>query len=185
MKIKLIIGLFLCVCFAQIITPLSMIARREFVLKHGAQYKFKVAPVDPYDAFRGRYVALRFEEDYCLCAKEDKLNSGQQVYALINVDDHGFAKFSGLAVNRPDTGPYIKTRLNYISGDKAYLDIPIDRYYMEESAAPRAEKVYQQHVRSGKEDAYAIIRIQDGMAVIESLYVAGERIESLVDSLSN
>ncbi|MDD5409225.1 MAG: GDYXXLXY domain-containing protein [Candidatus Omnitrophica bacterium] len=180
MKIKLIIGLFLFVCLAQIITPLSMIANRELVLKRGTQYKFKVAPVDPYDAFRGRYVALRFEEDYCLYTNRDKLNSGQQVYALINVDERGFAKFSGLAMNRPEKGPYIKTRLNYISGDKAYLDIPIDRYYMEEGAAPRAEKIYQQHSRGGKEDAYAIIRIKDGLAVIESLYVAGDKIEDLV-----
>lgn len=185
MKIKLVVGLFLCVCLAQVITPLSMIARREFVLKHGAQYKFKVAPVDPYDAFLGRYVALRFEENYCLCAKEDKLNAGKEVYALIDVDSRGFAKFSALAVSRPEKGPYIKTRLSYVSGDKAYLDIPIDRYYMEEKSAPRAEKIYQQRSQNGKEDAYAVIRIQDGMAVIESLYVAGKRIESLVDSLLN
>ena len=56
MKSKLIIGLFLGVSFIQIITPLSMIIKRESVLKNGGQFKFKTAPVDPYDAFRGRYV---------------------------------------------------------------------------------------------------------------------------------
>ena len=180
MKTKLIVGLFICLSFAQVITPLSMILRREYVLKHGEQFKFKVAPVDPYDAFRGRYVALRFEEDYVLCAKEAKLNEGQEVYALINIDNQAFAKFSGLAISRPAGSAYIKTRLRYVSGDKAYLELPIDRYYMEEKSAPLAEKIYRQHTQSGKEDAYVVIRIQDGFAVIESLYVAGKRIEELV-----
>ena len=177
MNRKLIIGLFLSVSFIQIITPLSMIAKREAVLKTGAQFKFKTAPVDPYDAFRGRYVALRLEDNYVPAVKEIKLSRGQTVYALITVDSQGFARFTAAAAARPSNKPYIQTKVLYVSGDKVYLDLPIDRYYMEETAAPAAEKIYQQHAQRGAQDAYVMVRIKYGFAVIESLYVGAQTIE--------
>ncbi len=173
----MIIGLFICLSFIQITTPLSMIIRRESVLKNGGQFKFKAAPVDPYDAFRGRYVALRLEDNYVPAVKEIKLNRGRTVYALIAVDNQGFAGFTAAAAARPPDKPYIQTKVLYVSGDKVYLDLPIDRYYMEETAASAAERMYQKHAQRGARDAYVVVRIKDGFAVIESLYVGGQRIE--------
>ena len=177
MKSKLIIGLFLCLSFTQIITPLSMIAKRESVLKNGKQFKFKTEPVDPYDAFRGRYVALRLEENYVPAVKEIKLSRGQTVYALITTDNQDFARFTAVAAAKPPDKPYIQTKVLYVTGDKVYLDLPIDRYYMEETAAPAAERMYQKHAQRGAQDAYVMVRIQDGFAVIESLYVGAQTIE--------
>ena len=180
MKTRLIIGLFLCVAFAQIVIPLSMIAKRESVLKNGVQFKFKTAPIDPYDAFRGRYVALRIEGNYVPTIKELRLSSGQTVYALIDIDNQGFAKFTTVATNRPHGKSYIQTKVRYISGDKVYLDLPIDRYYMEEKVAPAAERIYRQHAQRDKQDAYVVVRIKDGFAVVENLFVGGQRIEDAV-----
>lgn len=178
MRNRLTIGLFLCVSFVQIITPFSMIIKRESVLKSGGQFKFKTAPVDPYDAFRGRYVALRLEENYVPAVKETKLNRGQTVYALIAVDSQGFAGFTAASAARPSDKPYIQTKVLHVSGDKVYLDLPIDRYYMEETAAPAAERMYQKHAQApSAQDAYVVVRIKDGFAVIESLYVGAQTIE--------
>lgn len=180
MRNRLIIGLFFCVAFVQIITPLSMITRRESVLKNGEQFKFKTAPVDPYDAFRGRYVALRIKEDNVKAPQALRLNPDQSVYALIAVDEQGFGKFTTLTINKPRGVPYIRAKVGYVSGDKVHLDLPIDRYYMEEKAAPVAERIYRQHIRQDKLDAYVLVRIKDGFAVIEALYVGGKRIEEAV-----
>src|SRR3989338_7577520 len=130
MRNMLIIGLFLCVSVAQIVTPISMITKRESVLKNGEQFKFKTVPIDPYDAFRGRYVALRLEDDYLPSTKEVTVSNGQTVYALIDIDSQGFAKLATLAVSRPREKSYIQTKVRYVYGDKVYLDLPIDRYYM-------------------------------------------------------
>jgi uncharacterized membrane-anchored protein len=70
--------------------------------------------------------------------------------------------------------------VRYISGDKVYLDLPIDRYYMEEKAAPAAERVYRQHTQRDKQDAYVTVRVKDGFAVIEGLFVGGQKIEDAV-----
>lgn len=181
MKNRIVIRLFLCLALIQLVVPLSMIAKREVVLRDGVQFKFKVAPVDPYDAFRGRYVALRVDESYVPAPKEVKVKGGQTAYALIDVDAQGFAKLSGLTTSRPREKSYIQSKVTHVSYDKKiYLDLPINRYYMEEKAAPAAEKVYQRYAQRDKKDAYVVVRIKDGFAVIESLYVGGQRIEDVV-----
>lgn len=181
MKNRLIIGLFLFLALIQLSVSASMIVKREIVLKQGLQFKFKVAPVDPYDAFRGRYVALRMDENYVPEVKEIKLMDGQMVYALIQIDDQGFAKLAGVTINRPLNKMYIRAIVANTTYDhKVYLDLPINRYYLEEKAAPLAEKIYQRHAQPDKKDAYVLVRIKDGFAVIESLYVGGQRIEDAV-----
>ena len=48
-------------CVAQLGVILFQIVNYERILKEGEVFYFKVLPLDPYDAFRGRYVSLRFE----------------------------------------------------------------------------------------------------------------------------
>ena len=180
MNRRLIIGLFLCVALAQVGVPLSMILRRELVLTQGAYFKFETAPVDPYDAFRGRYVALAIKEDNVPAITDARLSQGQRVFALIGLDGRGFAKLSSAVTARPRGKDYIQARVRYVSEGKLYLDLPIDRYYMEEGAAPMAETVYREHVSRDKQDAYAAVRVKDGFAVIAGLYVGGQKIEDAV-----
>lgn len=185
MKRQWIIGLFIAVALVQIGTSLSMIVKRESVLQRGEQFKFKVAPVDPYDAFRGRYVALRLMEDKAPVPESINLDYGQRVFAHIAVDEEGFAKFSKVTTFRPHGERYIETRVfsSLVGEGQVLLDLPIDRYYMEEKKAPLAERVYRRHTRKGIEDAYVLVRVKDGLAVIEALYVGGKRIEEAVGDI--
>jgi len=180
MKARLMIGLFLGLSFIQIATPLSMIVKREAALKDGEQFKFKTAPVDPYDAFRGRYVALRIEEDGAPAAAGAPLKGGQAVYALLTVDDQGFARIAAVTTVRPRQKSYIQTKVERVIDNIVYVSFPFDRYYMEEKAAPAAERLYLQQNQRGRQDAYVSVRIKDGFAVIENLYVGGKRIEDAV-----
>ncbi|MFA6282394.1 MAG: GDYXXLXY domain-containing protein [Candidatus Omnitrophota bacterium] len=183
MKKKLIISLFCCVALIQLIAPLSMIAKRESVLKNGQQFKFVTAPVDPFDAFRGRYVALRIAKDSVSVPAGTELGRGESVYAHIAVDSQGFATLTTVTISAPKGTPYIQAKIKYILGGKAHLDLFIDRYYMEESAALRAERAYREYSRRGKQDAYVLVRIKNGFAVIEGLYLGDKRIEDVAKSL--
>ena len=180
MNKKLVAGLFSGLILLQIGIPLSMIAKREVVLKSGTQFRFKTAPIDPYDAFRGRYVSLRIEANKVMRPQGLNLKHGQKIYAHITVDENGFAKFSRITTQKPEGIPYLRTTISYISGNDVFLNSPISRYYMEEKAAPEAEKIYQQHSRGNKQDAYVAVRIKNGLSVIEGLYVGGQRIEDAV-----
>jgi len=183
MKGKVLIGLFFCLAAVQIITPLAMIRGQEVVLKEGAPFKFKTAPVDPFDAFRGRYVALRLEQDTVPRPGGLFLSEGQTAYAVLGVDDQGFAVLTDVLTQRPAGVPYIQAKVNYCAADKIQLDLGIDRYYMGEKAAPVAERLAWQRLRRGvrdEQDTYAVVRVKDGRAVLEALYVAGRPIEDAV-----
>ena len=163
----------------QIAVPVQMIMQREMVLKQGTAFRFKTAPVDPYDAFRGRYVAIRVDAGKVIPPAGLTLKPGDKVFALLTNDQNGFAQVSGVSRTRPAGGDYLEATVRYSVGD-TLLDLPIDRYYMTEKAAPRAEQIYREHSLRGKQEAYVIVRIRNGFAVIEGLYINGQRIEDLL-----
>lgn len=155
----------------QLLVPILMIAKREHTLQHGTIVKFRTAPVDPYDAFRGRYVALNFESRSVAQDEQDDFRDGEKIHAAIGTDDEGFAFFAGIAREPPETGPYLSTRISYVSGRSVHLRLPFDRFYMDEHEAPEAERAYQRHAARTNRNAYIQVRIKDGFGVIEDLYV--------------
>lgn len=181
MKKEFIIGLFCAVIVVQLAVPLSMITKRETTLKYGQEFNFKTRPVDPFDAFRGRYVALGIDVNSGPMAQGFHAQYGQTVYAQISVDEQGFARIVEVSTQKPKGVSYMIAKYSYSAGHQVYVNLPIDRYYMEENAAPRAERLYFEHNnRQGTMDTHVAVRIKNGFAVIEGLYIGGERIEDVL-----
>ena len=63
MRKKYLLIAFACMVLAQLAFPLKMILGREVSLLQGETFLMKVKPLDPYDAFRGRYVTISYEDD--------------------------------------------------------------------------------------------------------------------------
>ncbi len=184
MRKKVVVLLFAALIMVQITVPVSMIVKREVTLKNGKSFRFKTAPVDPYDAFRGRYVALRGEVNKVNKPPGMVVKPGKKVYAQLCVDTDGFAKVSQILLQKPTEGDYLIAAVSYPIGNEVVLYFPIDRYYMEESAAPRAERVYWEHSQREKKDAYVTVKIKEGLAVIEGLYIGDKRIEEILQKHS-
>jgi len=162
--------------------PVSMVIQHEAVLKHGKEFRFRTAPVDPFDAFRGRYVALSIENN-SVPAQKVNYRYGQEVYASVENDPDGFAKFSAVSASAPASGDYIKCRVRHSNpgGGTVSLDVPIDRYYMEEGNAPKAERLYMRLNRQGKQrDAYVVVAVDRGNVLVKKLYVGGKPVEDAV-----
>ena len=173
--------LLVFLCILQLGVPAFMIVRREHVLHAGRAFKFRTAPVDPYDAFRGRYVALNFEAATVTgIPLPPGILHGVRVYALLGEDEKGFAKVTALSLTRPSDGPCLRAQVQYPASDRVSLELPFDRYYMEETKAPAAENAYRQHSRRETGDAYAIVRILGTQAVLEDLYVEGLPVEEFL-----
>jgi uncharacterized membrane-anchored protein len=178
MKQPWVFAAFLIVCVVQIAAPASMIWKQERTLAYGQRFKFRTAPVDPYDAFRGKYVALNFREGLPKLGETIPRSYRGKVYAPIVVGDDGLAHFGEAALTTPQSGPYLT--LNVESGHPdQVLSLPFDRYYMEEAKAPAAETAYSKATR--EKDAYVVVRILDGDWAIEDLFVGGKPIR---DALS-
>lgn len=165
-NLKLMV-VFLVIVLVQLSVPASMIMRREIVLRSGKQFRFKTAPVDPYDAFRGRYVWLRIQPDEASYEGET-LYRGNKIFVSLYEDKDGYAQVASVSKNKPDEGDYIQTKASYRqSKSRVGIDWQFTRYYMEESIAPEAERV----ARNQSSDAVVTVRVKDGFAVLEELYV--------------
>ena len=106
----------------QLAVPVSRIWDKFNVLVTGEEVKIRVNPIDPYDAFRGRYVSL----GYNLTG----VNKRDGKYGILKFGDDGFATVVDTTEEKPDGGLFLTSKDSY------YFKMPIDRYYMEEEMFP-------------------------------------------------
>ena len=182
MNRRVLLILFLAACAAQWVAATWKIVERELTLRYGDVYKFKTAPVDPVDAFRGRDVAVRVEPDTVPFDGPWTREQGGWYFAELAVGEDGFARFVGLHDRCPPGKPSIRTRLASFNDPekKAWLKLPLDRFYMSERLAPEAERAYREHSRQGAQDAWLRVRVWRGRAAIEDLYIGDRPIRDVV-----
>lgn len=170
---QLVIKIFVVIAIIQLAVPLYMVWRWEDILQNGQQYTWVTAPVDPYDAFRGRYVDLRFQEAAAPIVGNAILNYGQTAYAIIEKDQKGYAFISGVSDLRPEGNSYVKINVSYVHENIVHFELPFKRYYMQEELAPKAEDAYRQNAGT---EATVSVRIKNGYGVIEQLYIGNQTI---------
>jgi uncharacterized membrane-anchored protein len=164
----------------QLGVPAGMIWNQEHILRNGEPFKFKTAPVDPYDAFRGRYLAIRFESNSVPVSTNFVPRRGDRVFVGIERDDEGFARFATLSL-APPGGPHLRTAVSWVNGGQAVLKIPFNRYYIDEELAPGAEQAYRDANRGGAtNDAYVVLRVLRGAGALEELYIGDVGVRDLV-----
>ncbi|MGI6497168.1 MAG: GDYXXLXY domain-containing protein [Kiritimatiellia bacterium] len=183
-----------------------MILQREVALRNGVACRFRTAPVDPYDAFRGRYVALNLSEadSQQLCDRE--YARGQRIYAVIGEGTDGYSRIDRLTTHPEPEDVCIRTRVRHCWPDyrqlpagtndtaqAAYspgtyvptgryhvrLALPFDRFYMEEKLAPEAEKAYRDAGGSDRQEGVLVVRVWRGLGVIEDLELGGRSIRDV------
>lgn len=155
--------------------PIYTIYLNTGTLEDGTEFLFKVRAYDPYDAFRGNYLDITFEEEETHTRYDEELFEEYRhtVYATIKEGPDGFAYFDEVFLDRPEgTSDYYKTEAResysyYDEDDFSYtVDTPT-RYYMNENKSLDAEKVYDENIDS----TYVKVRVKDGLMVIVGVYV--------------
>lgn len=177
------LALFGVLVLAQLAVPVTMIVGREQVLAGGTVYKFRTIPIDPYDAFRGKYVTLRFQSNEVTPRSGVAFQQNDTAYALLTTDTSGFATFYDLISSPPAQGEYLRVQVDRLRGSAVQLRLPFDRYYMPEDLAPQAERAVAQGSR--QRDAYVTVRILNGTATLEDLYVGGLTIREFLQQNAN
>ena len=157
--------LFLFVALAQLAVPASLIWKREQTLRHGTVWKFRTAPVDPVDAFRGRYVSLQFEIETQEISPPPNLESGQ-ISVTLRSNAEGFAEIDQVLAVRPTGDDFIEAQL---SGKN--VSLPFDKYWVTERDAPAAEAAYRAQSRREKQNAFVTVRVFRGDAAMEQLFL--------------
>jgi uncharacterized membrane-anchored protein len=183
MNPKLIFGLFVAVSAVQLATPLGQIWKYEDALRTGRPYKFLTAPVDPYDAFRGKYVALNYAYTWTTLREGHTISPRGSAYITLRQNENGFARFGDLTVEPPPSGDYVRVEYWITGTNNATFRLPFDKFFLEESKAPKAERAYRENAsRRGQTggQTYVLVRVKDGRGVIEDLFIDDESIREYI-----
>ena len=167
-NVRLLLILFAAAALLQLAAPLYMAWHWENILRTGQPSYWITAPVDPYDAVKGRYIDLNFKHAYGPLLEPDDLRYGQTAYATIASDQNGRAFISGITAGQPPAAPYVKVKVLYVENSTVHVELPFKRYYLPEDSAPAAESAYR---KSAGQTGLAAVRLKDGYGVIEELYI--------------
>jgi len=171
--------LFALVSLAQWAAPLSQIFKFERTLSNGTLVRLKCSAPDPYDPLRGRYLAVRPEQDSAPIAKDTKLVEGQHAYAVLQTGSDGQTTIQELLAEPPAAGDHVRVTFNYEAEDKGYFSWPFDRFYLNEALAPEADKWFAETIRDAK-GIIAEVRVHQGTAVLENLTFDGKSFRDIL-----
>lgn len=162
--------------------PLMMIINSETVLREGRDFRFRTQPIDPYDPFRGKYIVLNFQQTMVEVPEVKEWTNGESIFLQVREDSIGFAQVFAPSKERPiGTDDYFEAEVEYaLGGDKSIrVKFPFDRYYMEESKAGAAERIYFEMARDRTKEVYALVTVFQGEARLKNVYIDGESIKEL------
>lgn len=177
------IAVFIVVALAQLCLPASVLWTRQRTLSQGRVWKFKTAPVDPVDAMRGRYIALRFTAEAIPTSeapKDGHFAYNSFVYVILKEDADGFAMIDHVSTTPLKGDNVVRAEVDGWWDKAQHVRFPFNRLWVSEKVAPQAEAVYLANSRRDKQNAYVTVRVRDGDAGLEQLYIDGQ---PLVDYL--
>jgi uncharacterized membrane-anchored protein len=179
----IIIAVFVIMALAQLFVPAQMIMERENVLSTGSEFKFRTAPVDPYDPFRGKYITLNYSIDK-FYTSDSTWRDQAKAYVLIETDADGFARIDDVVREEPtDKENYIYCDVHFNAWQNPHylsVEFPFDRFYMDEYKAKEAEISYRNLANDTAVATYALVSVKAGDAVIKDVFIGDTPIKDYV-----
>jgi uncharacterized membrane-anchored protein len=163
---KIIFGVFAVII---LMIPLYLILNSEDILENGHRHKIRLRGYDPFDPFRGKFLRLNYDSTIPC---DIGLKDGEEAYILLEKDSLGFSHFAYAKSEKPDHDDYIKAELMYLYDGMANIKIDnLTKYFINEDKASEAEDVVQGFTRQRPNDIYVAVRVLDGEARLEDIFV--------------
>jgi len=164
--------------------PLNMIMQQETILQEGTPFKFKTQPIDPNDPFRGKFVVLNYVADRVVVTDGQLWFPGEPVFVSIRADASGFAEIAQIGKVAPiDEKDYVKAEIASVWGNDPVtvrIKYPFERFYMEETKAPKAEAMFRDLWQDSTISVYGLVVVNEGKAALEDVLVDGVSIREAV-----
>lgn len=172
---------FALMVLVQLFVPLQMIWNSENIIRKNQVYLFEVQPIDPHDVFRGKYVTLGFKNDKIAVENPNEYQRGQEVYVFVDKWDN-IAYLTDVSPNAPkDVSNYFKTKINYFTDNEIVVEMPFNRFYMNEEKSLDAERILQDTTLK----AYAKVAVYQGEAVLQDVIVNQMSLKDFVKQYKN
>jgi GDYXXLXY protein len=169
--------------------PFSMIVDQQQILEKGEVFRFRPRPVDPNDAFRGRYIVLRFmDQNLNFPDAQSVFKHDDKIFVSLQKDSLGYVNLSNPSFEKPEGKNYLKTKVLYTNEDRVAVEIPenLRRYYLNEKLAPLAEEKFRELQRnsdSNEVKVYLDARVLGGEVLIDELYFEGTPVSEYLENL--
>lgn len=181
---KTILILFVVMALVQLYVPAKMIINFETIIGSGTPFKFKIAPVDPLDPFRGKYITLDFTDVTASVPDPEAWRNGETIYVQLINDKNGYAIIQSVSKTKPDNKNFLEAKVGFIGSTndkKLFVKYSFDRFYMEETKASDAETIYREAARDAKQVAYAMVYVKEGEAALTDVLINDVSIQKIVD----
>src|SRR5918993_1979777 len=173
--------LFALVVILQVYVPASMVFQNERVYLSGTTFKMQLAPIDPEDPFRGKYIILSFRENTGSISKQSNIQPGNTVYVVMKPGKNEFLKIESITpefkkVDAPAVciAAHVRSVIETNGDPMIELDYPFSRFYMEESKAAETEQRYLRAAADTNSLSYASIKVYNGNVVVKDIYINGQ-----------
>jgi len=137
----------------------------------GKEVRLKVVPVDPRSLFRGNYARLNYEISRIHASDlkgTDSPRNGEIVYVSLKPDEQGLYVFSEASTVKPDSGLFIRGRVNRSRWWGSSSRLPI-KYGIEAWFAPKQKALdLERNLRSGNGIA-TIMVASNGKATLKAV----------------
>lgn len=164
---------------AQWAAPLAQIWTHEQTLAKGTLVRLKCAAPDPYDPLRGRFLAVRPQQREADVSAGVKLERGMHVFATLTTGSDGLATVSQLSLTPPASGDFIRLKTSYVYDNRASIEWPFERFYINEMLAPEADKWFAEN-SSTSQGILAEVRVLNGRAVLADLSLDGKSFREIL-----
>ncbi len=176
---------FIGLCALYLAVPASMIWQQERILRHGAVYRFRLQPVDPADAFRGRYLDLNLSIPEFPVADPSNYQYGQKAFVSLEKNKAGYAQFLDIHREAPANRDYLAVRVDHVASGSVFLSLSdeVTRYYLNEKLAPLADKWYMELLSRTESEEVPVsidLRVRKGKALVERVYFEDTPVEEYI-----
>jgi uncharacterized membrane-anchored protein len=141
----------------------------------------QLAPIDPNDPFRGKYIVLSFRENSTTLPMDSKLEESKSVYVVMKPGKNDFLEIDSIVREfKPVTAPSvcikagIRTVTESNGHKEAHIEYPFTRFYVEESKASEAEQRYLKAAGDTDSLSYGLLSVYNENVVVKDVIINGE-----------
>lgn len=164
---KRLLGIIL-ISLIQLSFPLYFIAAKESIIENGKEYAFRIAPVDPYNFFQGRYVNLNIPNLKVQTSNWREFKRYEMVYVEFKQTENG-AQISKISKQKSRNS--LKLKLYEKPNETMHIQLPFRKFFMEEN---KAKSVEVRLSNISKVGSFVHVRIKNGDFVLTDISSNGK-----------
>jgi len=156
----------------------------EKTKNEGALFRLELQAYDPYDIFRGNYLAMSFKEDRVKAPKFQPRWEEKFYVKLAQDPKTGFARPVEVSQQFHGGNDWVEVRNSggsVIDGADTTLLISFmqDRFFINEDKVKRADEVLRRATADSSKRCWAEMRVRNGTAILTDVKIDGKSLRDL------